>query len=525
MNFLDRIVAAYDPRAAVERARARAVLNRVGFMREGARTGTNRAPTQQVLDHPDSGSNHADRMQIMREARGLEENCGVTKSILRKFRTHAVGRLQYIARTSDEKNNKRINEYVERWMKVADLTGRHHFRTLAGLGVTSMKRDGDVGFIVSEVERTPLEQALKISPIRLQAIESDRIGSTISLYTGATAKPFRKLGKNEQDFSGVIVDTKGRPKRYRIFHRLPLGSNMLPALEVEAANFLHLFDPTRLDSYRGFSAFDAAINDIKDAAELLGMEKIALKYLCSRSGLVKNATGEAPDDVLLDADHADYNADAERLKTVKPGAIEYLQEGEDFVPLNFDRPSNTFAGFIETLMRRTGLSLNLPFGFVYSWASQGTAVRMEAAQATREIEQTQLVWEERMGDPIVTRVIARAMQIGDLPTIPDFDRGEWRYPARITADVGRESKALIEENMSGLISKTQIAAERDEDRGLVREFIRAESLELIEDAKKLVAAAGGEIDLKLALFMLEKRSPNAPQEPPEPADKASSSDE
>lgn len=176
-------------------------------------------------------------------------------------------------------------------------------------------------------------------------------------------------------------------------------------------------------------------------------------------------------------------------------------------------------------MRRTGLSLNLPFGFVYSWASQGTAVRMEAAQATREIEQTQLVWEERMGDPIVTRVIARAMQIGDLPTIPDFDRGEWRYPARITADVGRESKALIEENMSGLISKTQIAAERGEDRGLVREFIRAESLELIEDAKKLVAAAGGEIDLKLALFMLEKRSPNAPQEPPEPADKASSSDE
>ena len=122
-----------------------------------------------------------------------------------------------------------------------------------------------------------------------------------------------------------------------------------------------------------------------------------------------------------------------------------------------------------------------------------------------------------MGDPTIKRVLDEAIILGHIPKVEDYDAGEWRYPAKVTADVGRESKAMIEENMAGLISKTQIAADRGEDRDLVREFIRAESLELIEDAKKLVAASNGEIDLKLALFMLEKRSPNAPQEPPEPA--------
>ena len=523
MNLVDRIVAAINPAAGLERARAREILRRVetkGFRREGAQSSTNRRTVDQSLSHPDSSGDHADRIQLIREARWLEENSAVIKSILRKYRTFAVGRLQYIARTKNEAVNKQINDYVNRWMRHADLCKKHHFRTLAGLGVTSMKRDGDVGFIVTEVEPTEMEQALKICPIRLQAIEADRIGSAIGYAGPATGKPFRKLAKGEQDFSGVVVDSLGRPKRYRVYNRATTGSTMVPALEVAAENFIHLYDPTRLDGYRGFSAFDAAINDIKDAQEILACEKISVKYLSSVSGVVKNAAGEPEGDVVLDDSHDDYNANAASLKAVRPGEIKYLQEGQDFSALNFDRPTPTFNGFLETLMRWTGLTVNLPFGFIYSWAGQGTAVRMEAAQAAREFEQTQLILEERFLDPIIQRVIARGIQLGHINPVPDFDSGEWRYPARVTADVGRESKALIEENMSGLISKTQIAAERGEDRGLVRSFLLAEQLEIVEDAKRIVEASGGEIDLATAIFMLEKRQPNAPQRPPEPAEPA-----
>jgi L-alanine-DL-glutamate epimerase-like enolase superfamily enzyme len=89
--------------------------------------------------------------------------------------------------------------------------------------------------------------------------------------------------------------------------------------------------------------------------------------------------------------------------------------------------------------------------------------------------------------------------LGHIPAVPDFDAGEWRFPAKITADVGRESKADIEEIKIGLRSKTQVNADRGEDRQLVRNFTLSEKLEVIEDAKKLMAQSGGEIDLKTAI--------------------------
>ena len=511
MTYLESMIRAVNPKLALERARAKAALDageRVGFWRVGAQSSTNRKASGQTLDQPDSSRNHTDRVTLIREARWLEENSSVVKSILRKYRTFSVGRLQYVARTSNEAVNKQIGAYVERWMANADASQRHHFRTLAGLGVTSMKRDGDIGFIVLEEPMTPLEQMMMVSPIRIQAIEADRIGSIVN-REGLDTRPFKPLKKNEQDFSGVVVNGAGKPIRYRIYNRSRTGEMMTPALEVPAQDFLHLFDPTRLDSYRGFSVFDAAVTDIKDLMEILACEKMSVKMLSSISGVVNNSDGSADQDVSLDISH-DYNPDADRLKKIEPGTIEYLAEGESFNPVESNRPSPTFNGFLDSLIRNCGMATNLPFGFIYSWAGQGTAVRMEAAQAAREFEMTQLTLEEKLLNPLVRRVIARGMQLGHLPTVPDFDSGEWRYPAKVTADVGRESKALIDETMAGIISKTQIAADRGEDRTIIRDLLRAEAIELVEDAKMVQEASGGVLDLPTAIYMLERRAPNAP---------------
>lgn len=511
MTYLESMIRAVNPKLALERARAKAALDvgeRVGFWRVGAQSSTNRKASGQTLDQPDSSRNHTDRVTLIREARWLEENSSVVKSILRKYRTFSVGRLQYVARTSNEAVNKQIGAYVERWMANADASQRHHFRTLAGLGVTSMKRDGDIGFIVLEEPMTPLEQMMMVSPIRIQAIEADRIGSIVN-REGLDTRPFKPLKKNEQDFSGVVVNGAGKPIRYRIYNRSRTGEMMTPALEVPAQDFLHLFDPTRLDSYRGFSVFDAAVTDIKDLMEILACEKMSVKMLSSISGVVNNSDGSADQDVSLDISH-DYNPDADRLKKIEPGTIEYLAEGESFNPVESNRPSPTFNGFLDSLIRNCGMATNLPFGFIYSWAGQGTAVRMEAAQAAREFEMTQLTLEEKLLNPLVRRVIARGMQLGHIPTVPDFDSGEWRYPAKVTADVGRESKALIDETMAGIISKTQIAADRGEDRTIIRDLLRAEAMELVEDAKMVQEASGGALDLPTAIYMLERRAPNAP---------------
>jgi capsid protein len=239
---------------------------------------------------------------------------------------------------------------------------------------------------------------------------------------------------------------------------------------------------------------------------------------------VEGGDGTVNDDVLLDDSHEAYNADAATLKAVSPGSIESLPQGQKFNALEFTRPSPTFAGFAEMLVRLLALAFKLPYGIVYSWANQGTASRFEAALAAREFEQVQLVLEEKLLMPVIRRVIARGIQLGHIPAVPDFDAGEWRFPAKITADVGRESKADIEEIKIGLRSKTQVNADRGEDRQLVRNFTLSEKLEVIEDAKKLMAQSGGEIDLKTAIWMLESVAPNPPMEAPEPAE-AESGDE
>ena len=520
MNLIDKAIAYIDPKAALSRERSRAMLNhaqKIGFRRVGAIVNENRKSSNQILDHPDSQLNHVDRIQIMREARWLAENSSVVKSLLRKYRIFAVGRLCYIPRSENAQFNIEAKAYVDRWMRNADYTGRHSFQTLAGLAVISMVRDGDCGAIVTEDDDT-LNALLQICPIRLQFIEADRIGrlSNTNYREG--------LKENERDFAGVVVDLGGKPLRYRIYGRVEDRSSEAnkaelwkPQAEVTAGNFLHIYDSYRLDAYRGFSFFDSAIADMKDAIELLSLEKIATKYLASVSGVVTNADGSIDQDVVLDTDHADYNADAETLKEVKPGAIKYMAEGEKFEPFDFDRPSTTFNGFMETLIQWTGLAVNLPFGFIYSKGVQGTQVRMDAAQADREFQQIQCTLEERLLDPIVQRVLATGITLGHLPKVGDFDQGEWRYPAKVSADAGYDAKALIDMNAAGLKSKRQINADDGEERDLVRANIVTEASELIEDAKKLVEQSGGELDLLNALFLLEKRSPNAPVAAAEPA--------
>jgi capsid protein len=289
MNLIDRAIRVFSPESAVRREVARAKLATIdkrGFRRESAISGTNRRATDHVLNHPDSGANHSDRVSQIKEARDLEENNAIVASCLRKYEVFVVGRTTYIPRTQSETANKEIRAYVERWMQSADLTGRHTFRALVGLAAKSMIRDGDLGFNVVELPVTPDLDATKLSPIRLQAIEADRIGATWSSAGQDWAKPFKALKKGEQDFSGVVVDQYGKPARYRIFSRQREGGLLTPWKEIDAANFIHIFDPIRFDGYRGFSAIGSAMPDIKDLREILACEKQAVKYLCSISGIV-----------------------------------------------------------------------------------------------------------------------------------------------------------------------------------------------------------------------------------------------
>jgi hypothetical protein len=103
------------------------------------------------------------------------------------------------------------------------------------------------------------------------------------------------------------------------------------------------------------------------------------------------------------------------------------------------------------------------------------------------------VLTDKVLDPIKNDVILAAIASGDLDMPPAKDgetpaqalrratKGEWRWPARMTIDVGRESAANLNEHRQGIKSGQQIAAEQGTDfetvleqkaieAALVREF-------------------------------------------------------
>jgi hypothetical protein len=69
-------------------------------------------------------------------------------------------------------------------------------------------------------------------------------------------------------------------------------------------------------------------------------------------------------------------------------------------------------------------------------------------------------WLERTAlTQIKNKVLASGIIRGKIPWTKNFTRGFFMYPAHPTVDVGRESKANLEENRQGLRSMATITAE------------------------------------------------------------------
>jgi hypothetical protein len=102
-------------------------------------------------------------------------------------------------------------------------------------------------------------------------------------------------------------------------------------------------------------------------------------------------------------------------------------------------------------------------------------VRAEFAAADRVFTRHQGVLTDKVLDPIKNAVILDAIARGEIPPPPlqagetmvaalrRATAGEWRFPAKLSIDVGRESAANLNENRQGAKSLQEIAGEEGTD--------------------------------------------------------------
>jgi lambda family phage portal protein len=442
LNLIDKAVAFLNPQGAVNRMIARQKL--VNFSYDAVKYTRERKGPSALSGAEDYHSNY-DRVELMKRARDLAENVGLVRSILMKFASHTSANISYQARTENPEVNTEVEAYWAEWWDKCDLTTRHTGSTLMQVAMMSMLRDGDFLFVLVRD---------KDGNLKIQGIEADRLGDPFKVYTSLDL------------IGGIHIDRDtGAPSSYDIYNR-SIGDFYTYQTTIPSSQAFHLFDPLRIDQYRGISAFHTAINDAQDIYDIINFEKMAAKNASSQAGIVRRNNNNASDLSSLTNDE-DLNGNTIKLEAIESGKISYLEPGEDIVfPDGPSRPSGAFAEFHKILLRNICLGLGIPYSFaVDPSAMSGPTARLEMQQAGRTFRRYQKLLDDKVLRPIKNIVIADGVARGLIQRNVGSKtaRGIFNFGANVSIDLGRESASAISEFKTGLRTASDIYAERGQD--------------------------------------------------------------
>jgi len=442
LNLIDRAVALVNPQAGVQRAIARAKLTHFDY---DATKYNRERKGPSVLQGAESYRTGYDRIELMRRSRDLAENVGLVRSILMKFASHTAANVSYQARTSEPAVNTDVESFWSEWWDNCDISTRHTGSTLMQVAIMSMLRDGDFLFLLIRDNNGDL---------KLQGIEADRLGNPFQVYTSSDL------------IGGIHIDQEtGAPTAYDIFAR-SIGNAYTFQQKVSASQAFHLYDPLRIDQYRGISAFHTAINDAQDIYDIINFEKMSAKVASSQSAIVLRNNNNASDLSDLTSD-TNFDNQAIKLETMESGKVSYLEPGETIqFPDGPNRPSGAFAEFHKILLRNICLGVGIPYSFaVDPSAMSGPTARLEMQQAGRTFRRYQKLLDDKVLRPIKNIVIADAVARGLIENNSGSrtTKGIFNFGANVSIDLGRESASAISEFKTGLRTAADIYAERGQD--------------------------------------------------------------
>jgi hypothetical protein len=211
--------------------------------------------------------------------------------------------------------------------------------------------------------------------------------------------------------------------------------------------------------------------------EILEAEKAGVRFASQQAALVFSDRGTANSRNLFTPNPASTLANGQQQKNEQSeiGNIRYFGTA-DKVEVMPARPSAAFAGFVQHLMHEIAIGVGIPEGVLFGTQNyKGPSVRADFAAADRVFTRHQGILQDKVLDPIKNMVILDAISRDEIPAPPRKSgetvvqalkratRGEWRFPAKLTIDIGRESAANLNENRQGAKSLQEIAAEEGTD--------------------------------------------------------------
>lgn len=448
--LFDRVIEALSPQWGNARMEAR-VMRHLYDYQASQTTRTHKPVTRGVPS--ENARTATSRTAMMWDARDLVENFPPFKAYIRKLNTFTTPS-EYVPATGDRDYDESAAAMFHDWCKRCDFTSRHTFKGLVGLAQENRGVDGDVLFVLRKTT-----DALKI-----ELVAGDRLGTP------------NEGTLEENYFSGVIVDGYGRPTKYRVYRTTTWGQYVNPE-DIDAASAFHFFDPFRVDQYRGVTDFHSVLKTARMVMDILEAEQTGVNFASRQAALIFNERGAAPRRNVFasDTEGVGKNGETPLEQETKVGTMTFLQRG-DSVTVMPARPSSAFSGFIDALMDDIALGLGYPAGVLWGTGNyKGPSVRADFAQADRMFRRQQDLMAAKVLDPIKNAVLVDGLARGLIqpPKRKQGEdkfaqwaralRGDWRFPARLTIDVGRETDSNLQANRQGAMSLQEIASNENQD--------------------------------------------------------------
>lgn len=436
---LDALIGLVAPRLQLSRMEARAKIATQLHQYAGAATGRDRNPPQ-PLRSPDSPLAQSDALQMQRRAQDQGRDNAFIGHLAKQYRIYGLGDIQYIPNTGNKSVNQKYRDFWCEWMKGADAQGRFHFIDMMQLSLSGVIYNGRHGLIHHHNED---------GTFQLQSVMGYNIGNPRAIYT------------NPGNVSGMVLDAAGRVVAYDLF-RLGINGTVHFVQRVPAVIFSCLNPVNSTDEYAAKTPLHAVLNDAHDMREVEKAWMKKIQWAAYKTAVFNTPNGSPPDpNESLDADPT--SAAYGRVRHQLPGEEMHGEEGFNVEMLKNENPTNNETEFLLTKLAQIAMSLNLPLPFVWVMMGlPGTYTRLISEQAKRAFQHGPLgqKWMERTAfNDIKKWAILSGIIRGVIPWSEHWDKGEFMYPAHPTVDVGRESKANLDENRQGLRSMATITGE------------------------------------------------------------------
>ena len=358
-NIIDRAIEKIAPQWGVNRMRSRYALSMMG--------GYKAADITRIRDNwilPGMGGDQPTGTQydlsVMRaRSRDANRNDPVASGATDTMKTNIIGnglkpqsKIRAAALGISEERAKDLRRQAETawslFAPMADAGNRLDIDEMQFLALTKIIEDGETIVIPTWAKERwrPFGRCLEIiESERLASPSKEMTAAPHGIKTGSRGEPetyfIKKTKKSVQDKDDYLPikarDSEGRPK------------------------ILHIFPTKRPGQTRGVPLFAPVLSYFKDLADYMEAEVVAARVAACLAVFITKGDPMAAGMALGGDTETGTN---ERIQSIEPGLVSYLNMGESINTVDPKRPGDAFGPFIESILRIIGISIGLPYELI-----------------------------------------------------------------------------------------------------------------------------------------------------------------